>query len=737
MAAQASFPPSNGPGHSAVNAVMSSASSVSPSVSDSTLPNDAFASRPALSGSSFQAPPGSGPIMSDVSAPTMSLPYGRAPQAPAPTPAPTPHISQPQPLHQPTLTNNSVPQHMIHDGFDRRLSSGTMQAPPAQFRQPQPQPQPQHPTGPPPMRRHTTEPYPGGSPVTGKPPTLPLSVPQPPPHEYSVPPNARLASPNSVTTVTASQEYQDLVRMVSAASPDVVRQVIRDRWEKALLGSQYHVAFLLNATLHQANDDTLIRAVKDFGSKMVKVSKPQIVRHLSADDFDEIADLVLSKVSPGFLDKAIARRFETIPARQLVNALARAERLGYDVQDLVQEEHVIPSLHSLVVPSIPSQPVPSQVVPSQFTEPQAARKSETKVPLPVQPPSQPAQPAYPSQPYESRPGDIVHCFCGWPCSSAKAQEYHLKKSACNKVEEKDRVGKDLCPHCGCRFTSGGGLIYHNKVNVCGAYTEEQTKKMANIIAAYRAEKRGESAKATPSQAPPTWSPYQTQSTPGVPKTSASTPLSDPYSKLSPDQRASFDKEMRDAEEHYGGLMKVAMRLDQPEQDKQMASLKNRYNTKQSVTRKKYGIRLRERRSKAQIDAERTRLFGTPDGPSLSGRDGPRPASKKARTGEDGQSVVTAQASISRGGTSWNNAGVAEKGGMSGPSATFQSNGPVGSTQRPQEHQAARVGEQTPGRVHSPQPRGTQDEPLSIDDDSSGSESESDDDIPASLPIPQT
>ncbi|KAH7171075.1 hypothetical protein EDB81DRAFT_189300 [Dactylonectria macrodidyma] len=725
MATQASFPPSHGPGHSAVNAVLSSASSsVSPSMSSLTLPNDASASRPASSGSSFQAHPGPGPIVSDVSAPTMSLSHGRAPQAPTPVPVPTPHFSQPPPPHhQPNLTNNGVPQHLTQNGFDRRLPSSTMQAPPSQFHQhqTQQQPQPQHPTGPP---------------IAPKPTTLPFSAPLPPPHEMGLPPNTTLASPNSVSSVTSSQEYQTLVRMVSAASPEVVRQVIRDRWEKALLGSQYHVAFLLNATLHQANDDTLIRAVKDFGSKMVKVSKPQIVRHLSADDFDEIADLVLSKVSPSFLDKAIARRFETIPARQLVNALARAERLGYDVQDLVQEEHVIPSLHALVVPSIPSQPIPPRVAPSPLTESQATtQKSESKVPLPVQPPSQPAQP---TQPYESRPSGIVHCSCGWPCSSTKAQEYHLKKNACNRVEEMDRVGKDLCPHCGCRFISGGGLVYHNKVNVCGAYTEEQTKKMTYVIAAYRAQKRGQNATATPAQAPPAWSPHQTQSTPVVPFTGVSTPSSDPYSKLSPDQRANFEKEMKDAEEHYGALMKAAMQLEQPDQDKQLAALKNRYNTKQSNTRKKYGIRLRERRSKAQIDAERTRLFGIPDGPSLSGRGGAPPASKKARTGENGQSVVTAQANVSRGGTSWNNTAVAERGGSSGPPSTSNPNDPVGSVQRPHENQSVRVGEQAPGHIHSPQPRGTQDEPLSIDDDdSSDSESDSGDDIPASLPITQT
>lgn len=64
----------------------------------------------------------------------------------------------------------------------------------------------------------------------------------------------------------------------------------------------------------------------------------------------------MSKLSPQFLDRALARRLETIDARNLVNALARAERLGYDVSDIVVErtadkpEQVVPSLQGVVPP---------------------------------------------------------------------------------------------------------------------------------------------------------------------------------------------------------------------------------------------------------------------------------------------------------------------------------------------------------------------------------------------------
>lgn len=495
---------------------------------------------------------------------------------------------------------------------------------------------------------------------------------------------------------------------------------------------------------------------------MVKVSKEHIVRHLSAEDFDEVADLMLAKVSPGFLDKALARRFETIPARQLVNTLARAERLGYDAQDIVNEEHVMPSLHSLVVPSLPLKPVPSQATPSQpMARQNVTLQPGSKEPVATQlaaPQGAVGAPTFTSS--KPKPGGIVYCVCGWPCSSTKAQEYvskplsrtvlsadtpqHWKKSACHKIEETDKVGKDLCPHCGCRFISGNGLAYHQKVNVCGAYTEEQARKMMTAISAFRKEKQGQSAASqAPSQDSPAWRQHQTPPTQGTPKPGWTTPSGDPYSKLTPDQRRDFEKDMNEAEEYYGGLMRQAMELPEPEQGKQLASLKNRYNTKQSVTRKKYGIRLRERRSKAQLDAQRSRLFGTPDGPSLSGRDDDPPASKKARTGEEGQSTVTAQVNSSQGDTPRKRIPVAEIGGLSGSSATAELNDPTAvSTQLHQTQQPSHAGGQAPSHVHPPLPgmpvaSGTRDEPMSIEDISSDSDTDSDDDdIPASLPTTQ-
>jgi hypothetical protein len=93
----------------------------------------------------------------------------------------------------------------------------------------------------------------------------------------------------------------------------------------------------------------------------------------------------------------------------------------------------------------------------------------------------------------------------------------------------------------------------------------------------------------------------------APSSTPSPSGNDPYAKLSPADRAKFDAEMRGVDEYYGNLMKEAAKLPAGERQEELGKLKNRYNTKQSNTRKKYGIRLRERRANIDIDrSENTR-----------------------------------------------------------------------------------------------------------------------------------
>ncbi|POR31784.1 Uncharacterized protein TPAR_08014 [Tolypocladium paradoxum] len=587
-------------------------------------------------------------------------------------------------------------------------------------------------------------------------------------------------------TLENSSEYRELSDTIKRTRPDVVRQVVRDLWDKCLLGSEYHLAFIANATFHQASPSTLDRAVRDFGQKMVRSSKQNIIGHLTRQDFDELADMIYARVSNAFLDKGMARRLETIRARPLVNALARAERLGYDVRDIVEEkitangvEHVVPSLQPMPGLAHPSQPVPLQPVPLQ--------------PVPLQPvPSQPlpSQPL-PSQPLPSQhgtaasttlpqlqasrgrsigsprdsnppapagppgPHGIVHCSrCGRPCSGLGAFQYHSTRRACEHTHKYDKIGKDICPHCGSLFGSSGGLSYHVKSKVCGDY--DAVTEQA-VLAELRSNSLKPSSMGIRAPVPqPTGIPTPTQplhTTPGqmaavttnrttpaltTPSRGPNTPQDDPYAKLTPQERLDFECDMKKGEEKYGALMQEAMKLPPAQREAELAKLKNSYNTKQSLTRKKYGIRLRERRSKLEIEAERSRLLGATADCSSSNTAGHQPAQKRARIGSDGQSASTQQDGYpdgtGQGSTPRKRPVLPDMGGgLTGVSGTAEHTDPTTFLTPSKSRSMAQA-----AQPQAFAQRGTSDDPMQIDDsngsDDSGSDSDSDDDdIPAQLP----
>lgn len=169
------------------------------------------------------------------------------------------------------------------------------------------------------------------------------------------------------------------------------------------------------------------------------------------------------------------------------------------------------------------------------------------------------------------------------------------------------------------------MNYHVKMSVCGSWTEEQVEALLPALGEFyqrdvsareppslenQGQGRQERSAAPASLGGP--NPYTqfkavNKALPGnhaiaTPPTSSRG--ADPYAHLTPDDRAKFESDMRLAAEKYGEAMQKVAHLPQEQRDIELGKLKNSYNTKQSVTRKKYGIRLRERRTKEEIDRER-------------------------------------------------------------------------------------------------------------------------------------
>ncbi|PFH57941.1 hypothetical protein XA68_14366 [Ophiocordyceps unilateralis] len=524
---------------------------------------------------------------------------------------------------------------------------------------------------------------------------------------------SHLSAPRSLE---GTFEYRELVDVVLKTAPDVLRQVMRDRWDKCLSGSDYHHRFILDRILPSATPSVLALAVQKSGEKMVRASKNQILAHLTTQDMDELADMILAKASDDFLDKAMARRLETIRARRLVNALARAERLGYDVRDIVEENSANGT--ELVVPSAASR--------AAFVPPRSSQSLQPQASTPIhQAGGSPAHTArnvsYPAPAKSSSPHGLVHCTrCGRPCSGDQAFRYHAQKRACEHSHKVDRVGIDVCPHCGCFFTGSGGLLYHIKSKVCGDYNGATEQAVMTELRS-RPRRPYSSDLAVSSASSPAAGATQLKSSAqpvGVAanRNGLATPSrmsEDPYAKLTPEARRNFEQEMLMAEEKYGGMMRNAMSMPEHEREDYLQRIKNSYNSKQSTTRKKYGIRLRERRSKAEIEEERNRLLNA------------APPAKRSRPNETNKTPVD-----SRNGTPLSAFGL-----PTGPSGLSG-----GLVETPGQAELVdpttllkQPGPRIPSQTQVAAPVGTSEDPMQVEDSSSTDEDEDDDDIPARLP----
>jgi len=134
------------------------------------------------------------------------------------------------------------------------------------------------------------------------------------------------------------------------------------------------------------------RAVRDFGNNLVTEAKAEIAAHLTTQDIDAISGALLDKCSDEFLDRALERRLKTIDARSLINALARAERLGYENSDVLedQQEDVVPVVQREV-------PAPALKSTLNFGSDPASTQYISPQPAPVPPLYQPPE-AYPQAP---------------------------------------------------------------------------------------------------------------------------------------------------------------------------------------------------------------------------------------------------------------------------------------------------------------------------------------------------
>lgn len=152
---------------------------------------------------------------------------------------------------------------------------------------------------------------------------------------------------------------------------------------------------------------------------------------MTTHDLDQLADLILSKASVAFYDRTLEQRLKTIDAKRLINALARAERLGYEVSDVQDEEE-----DNLEAPA------------SAKVQPPSPQLSSAPVSTPGS--------VLPSK----HPGPIMHCtVCFRRFPALSAYNYHVKHTVCTLSPTSPGGFKYNCQHCGQGFTTPTSLQY--------------------------------------------------------------------------------------------------------------------------------------------------------------------------------------------------------------------------------------------------------------------------------------
>lgn len=533
---------------------------------------------------------------------------------------------------------------------------------------------------------------------------------------------------------------------------------------------------------------------------MISSAKAEIVDAMTTADVDAVAPRLLSKASDAFLDAALELRLKSIDAKSLINALARAERLGYEPSDVVDEEDDPAAAQP---PVYHERAVPSPAPPQPGSQPAAPRPGP-------QPAAQPAsQPGAPTAP-------IMYCkMCFRKFVHQSAYEHHTKNKICTRSPAAPGGYKFSCQHCGQGFTTIMGVQYHNANNICGTFTEPSRPRQAPAVSTPSRPKATQPAPMTPAPAPastptptlmPTPSATPASGQPVAPPSSSEggprmgtpglhTPngaVADPYAHLSPEQLAAMQEELRLAELSYGERFRQANAIpDAAERKTRIDGLANSFGTKQSLIRKKYGVRLRMRRTKAEIQAERDRMqyktaaelaadngvpspnLGRPGRPIASTPSRPPVIIARASNGGTGamwssvnrpgvptgapapQAPMISPASASPvSGSSTGGPGITDISMLAGNKRPFSGSGPSSESKRMAYSEMGGLSGGAAGPAETMDPtlpppvagaraastvsakgQGTADEPMALDDTESESEDsgDEDDDIPAELP----
>jgi hypothetical protein len=144
-------------------------------------------------------------------------------------------------------------------------------------------------------------------------------------------------------------EISSLSQLLESVSPLAAGHALQKFWRKFLFSenSEDHLCWVLRAGIKNAPPAVIRRILRD--KTMLKVLVPAVSRKEAVVDtvlknvtYSDLLKLVSDEV----LDREISHRLKTMPAKPLIRWLAEAERLGFQEDDILddEDETVVPNI---------------------------------------------------------------------------------------------------------------------------------------------------------------------------------------------------------------------------------------------------------------------------------------------------------------------------------------------------------------------------------------------------------
>ena len=336
--------------------------------------------------------------------------------------------------------------------------------------------------------------------------------------------------------IKIEKEFARLKELIKDASPQALHKLVRQEWRAFLYTplDEDHLTYILRACLKNATPIIVERGVREilanpeFGQIMMNNALKQattdaLLDHLPTQSLIETVDKALAHVNAtalihrlpkNVLNEVVAHQLGILPANVLVNMLAKAGRLGYSVDDVIEEESelVLPpdpqdapanqgnvsmmrgvqhnqtlqplSQHAIKDPLLLEQEknleIQSQqqatvaqryqdfLVQHQRQEIERQNRSE-RFSAPGTAPS-PAPASSTASPPQEIPILGPCAICTFTSPTRGGQAYHAYKKPCqNALKQSGANGwAARCTNCDQTFTQSGGLAYHEANKVCSS-----------------------------------------------------------------------------------------------------------------------------------------------------------------------------------------------------------------------------------------------------------------------------